>query len=182
MKCALAAFLFLVMASTSLADVESGPALKSAVPSLEALAATGASAGKVVFFATERAKKPTIYVFIRHDQWSRPMARFLKGIDKAAKNAGSAAVVNVWLTDEPEALKTQLPKVQESLKFEASTLAIYEKGKGAPNDWAINGDAHATVIIAADGKVTKTYGFVSVNETLVEDVVKSLREAINPTE
>lgn len=167
------------IAAPTLADVVSGPAVGEAVPALKAHAATGTSAGKEVDFLAERGKKGTVYVFIHGEHWSRPMARFLKTLDTAVKGIDpEAAVVAVWLTDKVDEMKMHLPRVQESLKFESTTLAVYEKDKAGPAAWAINSDAHLTAAVASDGKIAKTFGFVSVNDTLSPDVEAALKAAI----
>jgi hypothetical protein len=108
------------------------------------------------------------------------MARFLKSLEDPVKKANAdTTIVAVWLTEDVAGMKTQLPRVQESLKFESTTLAVYEKGKDGPNDWAVNSDAHLTLAIAKDGKIAKTFGFVSVNDTLVPDVEAALKAALN---
>ncbi|MCC7419800.1 MAG: hypothetical protein IT428_05945 [Planctomycetaceae bacterium] len=182
MRCAigLAVVGMAAFVSTTKADVVSGPTIGGDVPALKAHATTGASAGKEVDFAADRGKKPTIYILIQGEHWSRPMARFLKSLEGTVKKANSeTTIVVVWLTDDVGGLKTQLPRVQESLKFESTTLAVYEKDKSGPDQWAVNSDAHLTLAIATDGKIAKTFGFVSVNDTLVPDVEAALKAALN---
>ena len=45
-------------------------------------------------------------------------------------------------------------------------------------DWAINPDAHLTAVVAHEGKVVKSFGYRSVNETDAPEVVKRLKKAV----
>ena len=171
-----AGVMVLMAVSVVRADVDSGPAAGAKTPGLTVFATTGASAGKAIVVETERKGQKTIYVFVRGDQWGRPMARFLKTLDGSVKKHDEkAAVIATWLTEDVEGMKTHLPRVQESLKFEATTLAVYEKDKNGPEPWALNGDAHLTAVVVNGEKVVKSFGFVSVNDTLVPDVEKALK-------
>jgi hypothetical protein len=173
---ALAVWVVTFGSGTVRADVNSGPAAGANVPGLTIFAVTGASAGKQVAVDADRKGQKTVYVFIRGDQWGRPMGRFLKSLDAAVKkNDEKAAVIAVWLTADVAEMKNQLPRVQESLKFESTTLSVYEKDKNGPEQWGLNGDAHLTAVIVRGDKVAKTFGFVSVNDTLVPDVEKALK-------
>ena len=66
------------------AEVESGPAVAEKVPALKVFVATGDHENEKVDYAADRKAKPTVYVFIQADKFSRPMARFLRGLDSAA--------------------------------------------------------------------------------------------------
>src|ERR1700758_2492078 len=83
-------------------DVASGPEKGKAVPPLKVFAATGPHQGRDVDYTKERGPKATVFLFIPADKWSRPLARFLKKLDEAVPKIGEdAAVVAVWLTDDP---------------------------------------------------------------------------------
>src|SRR5437763_15726180 len=104
-------------------DVASGPEKGMKVPALKVFDATGPHEGKEVDYAAERKGKPTAYVFIQADKWDRPMARFLKGLDEAArKKSDGTLVVAVWLTDDVDRTKDYLPVAQRSLRFRATAL------------------------------------------------------------
>lgn len=176
MRLSLFAAVMLLCATVVRADVESGPLADKDVPALKVFAATGASAGKEIDVPVERAKKTTVYAFVQGDRFSRPMARFLKELDGAMKKRGDESeIVSIWLSEDVGKTKEFLPRVQMSLKFEASTLAVYEKDKLGPGDWTINSDADLTVVVATGGKIVKSFGFVSVNETLAPEVEKALK-------
>ena len=93
------------------------------MPALSVYDVTGTNKEKTVDYAAERKDKPTVYVFIQADKWSRPVARFLKGLDGAVKkDSEDAYVVAVWLTDDAAATKDYLPKAQQSVRFENTAL------------------------------------------------------------
>lgn len=158
------------------AAIESGPAVDSALPELKAEAVTGDDAGKQVTFTAARQARPTVYVFIRADKFDRPIARYLKTLDKALVELGKAThVVAVWLTDDVGKQREYLPKVQQSLKFEATTLALYAEDKLGPNAWALNDRAHVTTVVTDGVKVKARFAEQSLNETNVPEVVAALK-------
>src|SRR5262249_5774623 len=97
-------------------DVQSGPEVGKKVPALKVYAVTGLEENKELDYAAERKAKPTVYIFIQADKWSRPMARFLKTLEKQVqKESEDAYLIAVWLTEKPDATKKYLPIAQESL-------------------------------------------------------------------
>jgi hypothetical protein len=175
----LAVLPLLLAASTSRAqDVTSGPEKGGVVPALTVFDATGPQKDKEVDYAAERGDKPTVYVFIQADQWDRPMARFLKGLDGITEKEGKDAfVVAVWLTDDATKSKEYLPVAQQSLQFQAVALTCYPGEKAGPKGWNINGDARATVVVANRRKVAAAFGYRSINETDVPAVRDALKGA-----
>ena len=158
------------------AQVESGPRAGSKVEALKVVTATGDNAGKELDYAAERNEKPTVFVFVQADKWDRPLARFLKTLDRELiKSRKDTHVVAIWLTDDADKAKEYLLRAQESLKLEQTTFAVYPGEKGGPAGWGINTDAHLTAIVAQDRKVTASLGFRSVNETDVPAVLKHLK-------
>lgn len=173
--------LALALLSTTLARaaIESGPAVDSALPELKADAATGDDAGRKVTFTTARKGKPTVYIFIRADKFDRPIARYLKALDKALVELGKDThVVAVWLTDDVDKTREYLPKVQQSIKLEATTFAFYAEDKVGPNAWAINDRAHVTTIVTDGAKVKARFAEQSLNETNVPEVVAALKPLV----
>lgn len=159
------------------AQVTSGPSADAKIGALKVVAATGDSAGKEVDFAAERKEKPTIYAFVQADKWDRPVARFLKTIDQElAKSHNDVQVVAVWLTDNAEASKAYLPRAQDSLKFEQTTLAVFPGEKKGPDGWGINSDAYLTVVVAENQRATARFGYRSVNETDAPSVLEKLKK------
>jgi hypothetical protein len=160
-------------------DVQSGPKAGDKVAALKVLAATGDNAGKELDIAAERKDKPTVFIFINADQFSRPIARYLKVLDGAVNNLGNDAhIVAVWLTSDQDKTKAYLPKAQMSIQLEATTLAQFPGAKSGPDGWAINDRAFVTTVVAAKEKVTANFAYVSVNETDVRKVAAEVKKAI----
>jgi hypothetical protein len=161
------------------ADVDSGPEVGKKVPALKVYAATGDQENKTLDYAAERNARPTIYIFIQADKWSRPMARFLKSLEKQVqKDSVDASVVAVWLTDTPDKAKQYLPVAQQSLQFEKTVLTLFKGERSGPKDWGINLDAHATVVVANKGKVAARFGYLSINATDVPSVRAALKKTL----
>lgn len=161
------------------ADVDSGPAVGTKVSALKVFAATGDQAGKEVDYAVERGAKPTIYVFIPHEKFDRPIARFLRELEKSVKDAGNeASMVTVFLTDDEAKTKEHLPRIQMSLQFTANPMTVFPSAKMSPEGWAVDTDAHLTAVVVQAGKVTAKFGYKSVNETVVPEVAKELKKAL----
>lgn len=172
--------LFLVVnASPSFGQYESGPEAGAKIGPFSVYAATGEFAEKTVDFVTERKDLPTVYLFVQNVHWSRPVARFIRGLDaeleKGVEGATGIAAVGIWLADDPAPLKDHLPRVQMSIDLKKTALTVFEGPKAGPEGWSINDMAHLTVVIARKGKVVKSLGFESVNETNVAAVVDLIR-------
>jgi hypothetical protein len=167
------------------AQVVSGPPKDQKTPGLKVYAVVGMAEDKELDYVAERKDKPTIYVFVKSKdggipEGGRPAGRFMKELDKAVKGVGSDAyIVAVWLTDNQDFTKTYLPKINMSLQFEATALTYFQGEKSGPKDWAVNEDAHVTVVVTNKGKVAATFGYMSLNETDVPAVEEALKKAIN---
>ncbi|MEZ6058491.1 MAG: hypothetical protein R3C01_17455 [Planctomycetaceae bacterium] len=158
------------------ADVESGPAAGSTVKELKVYAVTGEAAGKEINATEARGEKPTLFLFIPADKWGRPTARLMRELDgKVKETAEGGAVVAVWLTSDVDATKEYLPKAQQSLKLENTALTVDATNPTGPGDWGINTDADVTVVVTLGGKVTKSFGYSSPNETLAKEVLATLK-------
>ena len=159
-------------------DVDSGPMVGENVPELIVLPLTGPLDQKEQDYAAERKGKPTVYLLIPADKFARPVARFIKTLDGKAKDAGDEAyVVAVWMTDDQDKTKEYLPKVQQSLQLDNTALTVYPGGKGGPPSWGIHDNALLTAVTTDGEKATARFGFVSVNETNVPDVLAALKKA-----
>ena len=166
------------VAVTALADVESGPKAGEKVAALKVFGVVGPVEGKEVDFAAEKKGDPTVYLFVKPDSWSRPMARFAKVLDgKVGDVHEKASVVAVWVGGDADKSKEYLPKAQESLKFGRTALTVFAD-KAGPEGWAINPDADLTVVVAHGGKVHTTFAFGSVNDTDVKAVEEALKKAV----
>ena len=163
----------LLGAGLARADVASGPKEGDKVATLMVYAVTGEPKDKEVDYAGLLKDKPTVYVFVSAKDFGRPMFRFLKKLDEDLGDDG--LVVAVWLTDDADKSKEYLPKISQY--FKGSALTVFG-GTTGPKDWAINPDAHLTAVVAHKGKVVKSFGYMSLNETDVPEVVETLKKAI----
>src|SRR5262245_17791364 len=140
-----------LIALPAAAQVASGPEVGSTPPALPAFVVTGDLAEKAVDLAAERKGKPTVFCFVRADAGDRPMARFLKVLDKALTDgvdgAEGAEAVAVWLTDDVGKSKNYLPNAQQSLQFAKTPLAVFEGDRFGPVGWTVNGDARLTTVV-----------------------------------
>jgi len=168
--------LFVLLANPLLAqDVTSGPAKGSKVAALKVYDATGLHKEKTIDYVAERKDRPTIYLLLQADKFDRPMNRLMKTLDSQIKKDHPAVyAVAVWLTEDLEKTKELLPRVQQSVAYEATALTCVE-GKAGPGDWMVNADAHITVVVTEKGKVKATFAFLSINETDVKAIVEALR-------
>lgn len=161
------------------ADVDSGPNVGTEITALKVFAVTGDLGGKELDYSAERGKKPTIYIFIPHEKFDRPIARFLRELEKSVKDTGNeATMVTVFLTDDEAKTKQHLPRVQMSLQFTANAMAVFPSAKMGPDGWAVNTDAHLTAVVVQSGKVAAKFGYRSVNETAVPEVAEALKKAV----
>src|SRR5262245_49961465 len=164
--------------TVSAQDIESGPTKGEKVPALKGFDATGSFKDKDVDYTAERKDKPTVYVLIQADKWTRPMARFLKKLDETLKkDVEDAYLVAVWLTDDTSKTKEYLPVAQQSLNFEATALTCFTGEKAGPKGWNVNDMAHITVAVVNKQKVAATLGYASINETEVRKVMAELKKA-----
>ena len=158
------------------ADVDSGPAVDNPTPEMKVYAVTGDVTDKEVDYTEQRDGKPTIWMFVPTDKWSRPVARLMRELDTNLKDVSDDAyIVAVWLTDDQFKTKDYLPRAQQSLKLGHTALTFYQGKPTGPADWGINPDADVTVVVTAGGKIKATWGFVSANETVAEDVLETLK-------
>ena len=82
--------------------------------------------------------------------------------------------VAIWLTEKPDDAKEYLPKISQY--FKGAALTVFG-GVAGPKDWGINTDAHLTAVVAHKGKVVKSFGYMSLNETDVPEVIAALKKA-----
>ena len=155
------------------ADVASGPKDGESAAPLKVYAVTGEPKDKEVDYADLRKDKATVYVFVSAKDFDRPMFRFIKKLDEELGDDG--LVVAVWLTDNADKAKEYLPKIAQY--FKSAALTVFD-GIAGPKDWGINPDAHLTAVVAHKGKVVKSFGYMSLNETDAPEVVSTLKRAI----
>jgi len=173
-----AALLGVFIASPARAQLSSGPDVGSSVAPLRLAVITGTDAGQEFNVTERRGAMPTIYIFIQADKWDRPIARFLRTLDdELRKDRSDVAVIVAWLTDDVEGAKEYLPKAQQSIQLSQTSLAVYAGDKSGPPGWGIHPSAHLTAIIAVDGRVVASFGYRSLNETNVPEVLAKLPAA-----
>ena len=173
MRLFVVSFLGLLLGGLARAEVASGPKQGEKVAALKVYAVTGEPKDKEVDYADLRKDKSTVYVFVSAKDFGRPMFRFLKKLDEDLGDDG--LVVAVWLTDDPDKSKEYLPKISQY--FKRAALTVFD-GTAGPKDWGINPDAHLTAVVANKGKVVKSFGYMSLNETDVAEVVETLKKAV----
>jgi ribosomal protein L24 len=163
-----------LICGTLAAQTESGPKTGSKIAEFEVLVAAGDDAGKKVDVIKQHKDKMVVVIFVQGEKFDRPMARFLKELDKQMENRKGIAVAAVWLTDDVDNAKDRLPKIQQSIQLAQTAWTVFPGQKTGPNGWDINSDAHMTVVIADKGKVAVSTGYLSVNETDVRGVLQKL--------
>jgi hypothetical protein len=180
--CLIAAIL--IVAQSVQADVESGPAPGEKSPPLKVLAVIvdgepneGENKDKEADLSKARADKPTVYLFVRADRFSRPISQTIRTLDQQIdKLGGEAKLVAVWLTDDKDKTKAYLLKIAPVLKLYATTLALHQDLTTGPEHWGINSDADLTVVVAGDKKVSARFGFVGPNERVTRQVLAELKK------
>jgi len=156
-----------------------GPTVGGAVPPLKVQAMTSDGQYEEADAAKSAADKPVVYLLVQHSKWDRPIARFLKVLDdKIRDTSATATAYDVFLSTDGEHVKEYLPRANQSLKFQNSTLASYTDDGNGPADWNVNGDDSLTVVVANKGKIAATFSYVSTNETDVPAVLEALSKAL----
>jgi hypothetical protein len=86
-----------------------------------------------------------------------------------------AALVVVWVTDDPAASREYLARVTPSLEFDRTSLTVYEQNSSGPPEWGINTDVELTIVAARDGKVRKSFALVGPNDDHADEVLTALK-------
>lgn len=174
------AWAFAIAPLAARGQTSSGPEAGSKAAPLKIEICTGERAGQELDAVSDRGRRPTVFVFVRADTWDRPAARYLKTIDaefvKGAEGTADASVVAIWLTDDVAKSKQYVPVAQQSLQLEKTTFAVYPGDRSGPNGWSINGEAHVTAVVVRKERIVASFGYISVNETDVPEVLKALRK------
>lgn len=157
-------------------DLASGPEKGARVPALTVHDCTGENKDKSVDLAALTKDKTAVIALVAADKFDRPMNRFLKTLDtKVAADLESVTLAAVWLTDDEEKTKSFLPRVQTSVQYEKTALAVFN-GKDGPKGWNVNSDAHLTVVLVHKGKVAGRFAYRSVNDADVPAVLRELKK------
>jgi hypothetical protein len=165
--------------SATFDQIESGPKADSKPEPFPVFMVTGDLAGKTVEVLTGRQDLPTLVLVLPKEHWGRPVARFVKALDreleKGVEGAGGAAAVAVWLSDDVANTKDYLPRAQQSLVLTKTALSVFEGSRFGPPSWSLNDAAHVTAVVTRGDRVVKSLAFESVDEDDVRDVIKTLR-------
>jgi hypothetical protein len=172
------AIVSLVVCSVSAAahaDVASGPGEGNKIEPFKVVVVAGESAGKEVDFVTDRKEKPTVFVLVASDKFSRPIAKFIKVLDdKLQADRQDVDIIAVWLTDDVASSKEYLPKAHQSLKTNRTSWTVFAGQKTGPETWGVNPDADVTVVVSDGAKAKFSQGYRSINETEVPKVIEAL--------
>ncbi len=123
--------------------------------------------------------KPIVYLLIPAARWDRPVARFIKTLDEKLSGYSAAAEIRaIWLSAEPDATKEYLPRVQQSLQLQKTTLGVYADAEG-PEGWQPGGDIQMVAIVVHRGKMAARFAFGSVNETDVPQVGEAVAKSLD---
>lgn len=170
----------LSLQSVALADKASGPAVNESVPALKVHFAVPDETGEVSDVVARRGTKPTIYVIVPAEHWSRPAARFLKTLDNKINAVHSdAKIVVVWLSDDIEAAREYLPRAQSSIKLQDTFWTVYNGAATGPKSWDVDLDTDATIVITNGGKVIATKRYDPENKMLADSVLAKLKQSLS---
>jgi hypothetical protein len=165
------------------AELKSGPEAGTAVTGFKTFAVTGELAKKPpeeIDYLAERKGKTTVFLFVAADHWQRPIARYLKTLDKSItdgiEGVEGVEAVAVWLTDDVQKSKDYLPLAQQSLSFGHTALTVFPGAKQGPEGWGLDTEAHLTTVIVRDGKTIASFGYRSTNETDVPAVLEAIKK------
>ncbi|MEY4177410.1 MAG: hypothetical protein RLY70_984 [Planctomycetota bacterium] len=151
-------------------EVPSGPQPGEAAASLKAFAVSGEPKERDVDYAAVVKEHPAIVVFVTAKEFDRPMFRFLKKLD--GDLPPETRLIAVWLAEDAAKSKEYLPKITQY--FNRANLAVFD-GVAGPNGWGVNLDARLTAVVLKNGKTVKSFGYVSLNETNVPEVLEALK-------
>ncbi|MCE9534519.1 MAG: hypothetical protein K8T89_25865, partial [Planctomycetes bacterium] len=171
----------LLVSSVLHADVTSGPKTGDKVEDFMVFGVTGLVEGKEVSYVKERKDEPTVYVFVQQENFSRLMSRFLKTLDTDVKESNpNVRIIIIFLTEKPDMTKEYLPKLQNSLSFAFSSLAVFMGEKTGPKRWEINTDAHLTAVVVSKGKVAASLAYKDIDApdiSKIKDALKKVSDA-----
>lgn len=158
------------------ADVISGPTEGQAVAKLPVYAMFGEVTGESVDMVARRGDKATIYCLVPAEKFSRPTYRLLKALnEKLAAVSPDARIVAVWVTGNQEESRSYLMRAQRSLEASLITYCVADGDANGPAEWGFNAEADITVVVVNQGKVKRSFGFVSANETVADDILRELK-------
>jgi hypothetical protein len=170
------AFGLCVLLATSVvhADVESGPKVGQAVSALKVQVVNNGALADAADVAATREDHETVYVFLPKSKFDRPAGRFIKSLDTAMQKRQmlhpNLQIVLVWMTDDVTLGATRANAIQTSLQLAASQWTVWKGETMGPDGWAISDRAAVTVVVVHKKKVQATFGYDSINDTVVPTI------------
>ncbi|HET6422739.1 MAG TPA: hypothetical protein VFG20_03595 [Planctomycetaceae bacterium] len=167
--------LFLLFMTTVVhAEVESGPKVGDTVPALKVQAVNNGALADAADLVAKREDQETVYVFLPKSKFDRPVGRFVKALDTAMQKRQmlhpNLQIVLVWMTDDVTLGATRTNAIQTSLQLAASQWTVWKDEATSPEGWVISDKAAVSVIVVHKKKVQATFGYDSVNDTVVPTI------------
>jgi len=160
-------------------EIVAGPELNKPIPSLKTLQIVGDHADKEIDWKETAQAKPTLIVFVRTDKWDRPVARVLKQLDDALiavrKDLPDAHVGIVWVSKDADKAKDYLPKVQQSIKLQASSWNHFNGEVYDATGWQLSGDGALNIVLVKDNKAVWGRAFSTMQESIVKQTMAELK-------
>ena len=160
-------------------EIVAGPELNKPIPSLKTTQIVGEQADKEIDCKETAQTKPTLLVFVRSDKWDRPVARVLKQIDDAfiaeRKDHPDVHVGIIWVSKDAERAKEYLPKVQQSLKMQASSWNFYNGEVYDATGWQLSGDGSLNLVLVKNNKAVWGRAYSTMQEAIAKKVMKELK-------
>ena len=170
--------ILLAAAAVAIFSMTHARAEDAKAPACKVAAVTGEFAGRDVDVTAERKEKPTVYLFVSAENWTRPIARYIKTLDaqleKGVDGATGAEAVAIWLTADAAKSKEYLPLAQRSMQLNKTALAVFDGQPQGPDGWNVDVASHLTAVVVRDGKETARFKYQSTNDTDVPEVVEAL--------
>lgn len=168
------ALFWLLFTTVVHADVESGPKVGEMASVLKVQLVDNGALADAADIVAKREDHETVYVFLPKSKFDRPVGRFVKALDTAMQKRQmlhpNLQIVLIWMTDDVTLGATRTNAIQTSLQLAASQWTVWNGEAKSPEGWVISDKAAATVVIVQKKKVQATFGFESVNDTVVPTI------------
>lgn len=160
-------------------EIVAGPELNKPVPSLKTFQVVGTNADKEIDWKDINQNKPTLLVFVRSDKWDRPVARVLKQLDDSiiaiSKDVPDAHMGIIWVSKDSEKAREYLPKVQQSIKLQASSWNHFNGEVYDAAGWQLSGDGALNIVLVKDNKAMWGRAFSTMQESIARQTVHELK-------
>lgn len=171
--------MFLILTVHQENDIVAGPELYKPIPSLKTLQIVGDQADKEINWNETAKTKPHIIAFVRSDKWDRPVARVLKQLDDALitvrKDIPDVHLGIIWVSKDIERAKEYLPKVQQSIKLQASSWNHFNGEIYDTTGWQLSGDGALNIVIVKENKAAWGRSFSTMEESIVRKTISALK-------